>query len=40
MARENPQGPPMTPDRKREMERRRQRAKDLRVKNQLTRRKR
>jgi|KBSSwiStaDraftv2_1062776.scaffolds.fasta_scaffold162960_3 hypothetical protein len=30
----------MTPDRKREMERRRQRAKDLRVKNQLTRRKR
>ena len=30
----------MTPDRKREMELRRQRAKDLRVKNQLTRRKR
>ena len=30
----------MTPDRKREIERRRQRAKDLRVKNQLTRRKR
>jgi hypothetical protein len=30
----------MTPERRREMERRRQRAKDLRAKNQLTRRKR
>ena len=35
MAKETPQGPPMTPERKREMERRRQRAKELRTKNQL-----